>query len=212
MSDRIRVYLADDHPLYLDALREVLASRPEYEIVGQAADGAAALADLRRVDADVAVLDVMMPSLDGPEVLRRLRAAGVDTRVLFLSAHVDGETVYAAVAAGARGYLLKDAGPARICDAVRQMARGGTAFADEAQAGLVDGVALREREQRPALSDRERQVLALIATGASAPQVAERLQLGVATVKTHLHHLYDKLGVSDRAAAVAEGLRRGLID
>jgi len=164
------------------------------------------------VDADVAILDVTMPELDGPEVLRRLRASGVGTRALFLSGHVDGETVFAAVAAGGRGYLLKDAGPTRIREAVRQIARGGTVFADEAQAGLIDGVAVRGREPRPALSGRERQVLALIATGASAPQIAERLHLGVATVKTHLHHLYDKLEVSDRAAAVAEGLRRGLID
>jgi len=212
MSARVRVYVADDHPLYLDALLQVLRTRAEFEVVGRAADGDAAVADLRRLRPDVAVLDVAMPGLDGPAVLRRIATDAVPTRVLFLSAHADSETVYAAVAAGARGYLLKDAGPAEICDAIARVARGGTAFAPDAQSGLIEGVVVREREPRPALSDREREVLALIAAGASAPQVAERLHLSVATVKTHLQHLYEKLGVSDRAAAAAEGLRRGLIE
>jgi two-component system nitrate/nitrite response regulator NarL len=126
---------------------------------------------------------------------------------------MEPELAYSTVAAGARGYLSKDASRQEICDAIAAVARGGTAFAPEVQEGLQSAVRDRGRTAgSPSLTEREHQVLRFVADGLTAPQIAERINLSPATVKSHLHTLYEKLGVSDRAAAVAEGMRRGLVE
>ena len=154
-----------------------------------------------------------MPKLDGSDVLAALREEGLPTNVVFLSAFLDSKTVYDAVAAGANAYLSKEAETDEIVTAIRAAARGETILGPEVQTGLAEQIRLREEsESRPRLSDREHEVLGLIAEGLSAPEIGERIHLSTATVKTHLQHLYEKLGVSERAAAVAEGMRRGLVD
>src|SRR2546421_960939 len=211
--DRIRVLVADDHPLLRGGLVEIIKKRPELELVGEASDGREALAAIKRLDPDVTVLDARMPELEGMDVLKAVRAQALDTNVMFLSAFLDGEYAYAAVAAGARAYLSKESDSATVCDAIVEVARGGTVFAREVQAGLAGAIQLREEEkERPALSDREREVLKLVAGGFSAPDIAERMHVSPTTVKTHLQRLYQKLGVSERAAAVAEAMRRRLLD
>jgi two-component system nitrate/nitrite response regulator NarL len=208
---QVRVFVADDHPLYLDSVLRVVHQRPDMIAVGEAADGRAALGAIVRLRPDVAILDVRMPGLDGLEVLGALRAAGVDTRALLLSAHGDGELAYDAMAAGARGYLLKDARADAIADAIVTVASGGTVLAAAAQDGLLAQLAAGGRGRPSVLSERERQVLELSASGYTAAAVGSRLHLSGATVKSHLQTAYEKLGVSDRTAAVAEALRRGLI-
>jgi two-component system nitrate/nitrite response regulator NarL len=212
MAARVSVYVGEDHPIYLEGLVRALTQRAEFEVVGSSGDGRHALEEIRRLAPDVAVLDENMPGLRGNEVLHALSRDGLATRVVMLSASVDSAVVFRAVANGVRGFLTKDSDRATICDAVAAVARGQTVLAPQVQAGLAGEVRLREVEQRPALSPREREILERTARGLSAPETARELQISTATVKTHLRNIYEKLGVSERAAAVAEAMRRGLLE
>jgi two-component system nitrate/nitrite response regulator NarL len=212
MSERTTVYVADDHPVYREGVARAVKARPEFQLVGEGADGREALEAIQRDRPDVAVLDVHMPGLHGPEILNAIKRDGLPTRVVLLSAHLDSETVYRAVAAGAGAYLSKESSRERICDAVAAVARGEVVLSAEVQAGLATEIVMREREERPALTPREHEILVLTAGGYSAPAIGEQLHLSQSTVKTHLKSLYEKLGVSDRAAAVAEAMRRGLLE
>ena len=210
---RVSVLVADDHPIYREGIVRAIKERPDLELVGEAGDGREALERIRELRPDVAVIDVRMPELDGSDVLVALREEGLPTNVVFLSAFLDSKTVYDAVAAGASAYLSKEADSSEIVAAIEAAARGETILGPEVQTGLAEQIRLREEsEARPRLSDREHEVLRLIAEGLSAPEIGERIHLSTATVKTHLQHLYEKLGVSERAAAVAEGMRRGLVE
>jgi len=212
-QSRVRVLVADDHPIYREGIVRAVKERPDLELVGEAEDGRVALEEIKRVGPDVALLDIRMPGLEGPQVLNALQRDGVKTSVIFLSAFMEGELAYETVAAGARGYLSKESAREEICDAIVAVARGGTALAPEVQAGLAQQVQERERSDRPPqLTAREREVLQLISEGLSAPDIGRRIHLSPTTVKSHLHKLYEKLGVSDRAAAVAEAMRRGLLE
>jgi two-component system, NarL family, nitrate/nitrite response regulator NarL len=212
-SQRVRVFVADDHPVYREGIVRAVKERPDLELVGEAEDGRHALDRIKELVPDVAVLDIRMPGLEGPQVLSAIRRDGVETEVLFLSAFMEPELAYKTVAEGAKGYLSKESSRQEICDAIVAVARGGTALAAEVQAGLAQEIQQRERSDgRPELTPRESEVLHMIADGLSAPEIARRIHLSPTTVKTHLHTLYEKLGVSDRAAAVAEGMRRGLLE
>ena len=205
--------IADDHPIYREGIVRAVKERPDLELVGEAEDGRDALEAIKETQPDVALLDIRMPRLEGPQVLNALHRDGMRTKVIFLSAFMEGELAYETVAAGARGYLSKEAAREEICDAIVAVARGGTALAPEAQAGLAAQVQERERSaDAPQLTAREREVLQLISEGLSAPDIGKRIHLSPTTVKSHLHKLYEKLGVSDRAAAVAEAMRRGLLE
>jgi two-component system nitrate/nitrite response regulator NarL len=206
----VSVVVADDHPLYREGLAGAIRARPNLELVGEAADGDEALDLITALSPDVALLDVKMQT-DGPAVLRHLQAERSPTRVVFLSAHLDSALVYSALEAGAVGFLSKRADRAAICDALEAAAQGEVVLSPETQTALGREIRLNRREERPALTEREREVLALAAEGLSASAIGERLFLSPATVKTHLAHLYGKLGVSDRAAAVAEAFRRDLL-
>jgi two-component system nitrate/nitrite response regulator NarL len=207
----VRVFVADDHPVYRDGMVRAISERPDLELVGEASDGRGALDEIAGARPDVALIDIRMPGLDGLEVLGAIRRDSTGTQVLLLSAHLDSDLAYRAVAAGAKGYLSKQAARQEICDGI--VADGGTAFAPEVQTGLASELHERERgQQGPVLTSREREVLKLVAGGHSAPEIADRIHLSPATVKSHLQAIYDKLGVADRAAAVAEGMRRGFLE
>ncbi len=212
MSDRVSVLVADDHPLYREAIVRAVGERPDLELAGEAKDGRAALGAIRELRPDVAVVDLRMPELDGVQVAAAVHRDGLPTRVLLLSAFHEAPLVFAAVAAGAAGYLSKDASRRRIQEAILGVARGETVLDPEAQAGLAAEVRARGRPDRPALTDREMEVLRHVAAGRGAPEIAGLLFLAPATVKGHLQSVYEKLGVSERAAAVAEAMRRGLIE
>jgi two-component system nitrate/nitrite response regulator NarL len=211
-TGRIRVLVADDHPLYREAVVRAVRARPEFELIGQAEDGRAALGAIRENAPDIAVLDVEMPSLGGVEVVRAVNRDGLRTRIVLLSAHLESDTVYTAVVEGVRAYLSKAWPAERICDAILAVSRGEIILPGEIQAGLADAIRSHAAPARPHLTPREHEVLVMIAQGKSAPAIAHELHVSPATIKTHLKTLYEKLGVSDRAAAVAEAMRRGLIE
>ena len=204
--------MADDHPLYREAVVRAVLARPEFELVGQAADGRAALGAIREDRPDIAVVDVEMPSLGGVEVVRAVNRDALATRVVRLSAHLESDTVYSAVAEGVRGYLPKAWPAERICNALVAVARGEIVLPNEIQAGLAAAIRSNAGPGRVHLTPREHDVLLGLADGKTAPTIAQDLHVSTATVKTHLKTLYEKLGVSDRAAAVAEAMRNGLIE
>jgi two-component system, NarL family, nitrate/nitrite response regulator NarL len=212
LSARTRVVVADDHPLFRDGLVRRIKERPELELSGEAANGVDALAQIRELHPDVAVIDVKLPELDGIAVASAVARDELATWVIMLSAFQESALVYKALAAGARAYLSKDADRQDVCDAIISVAAGKVVIPSTLQAGLAEQIHAHGQAERERLTPREREVLALIATGASAPQIGDRLHLSTGTVKTHMLHLYDKLGVSDRAAAVAEAMRKGLIE
>ena len=208
---RTGVVVADDHPLYRAALEDAISACASLRLLAVASDGSEALAAIREHRPDVAVLDMRMPKLDGQAVVRRLRALELDTRVLFISEYHDGELVLDSFGVGAAGYLAKSATAEEICAAVRQVAAGECVLPANVGNGLVS--AIRERTySNVRLSEREQTVLQLIAEGNTARLIARRLHLAVPTVKTHTKNLYAKLGVSDRGSAVAEAMRRGLVE
>ena len=213
-EERVRVVVADDHPLYRDGVVRAVKATPELDLVGEASDGREALEEIKRLEPDVALIDMRMPDLDGHQVLQAVTRDGLSTRVVLLSAQVDSETVYRIVAAGASGYLSKYAGAREICEAIGAVARGDTVLAPDIQSGLASQIQRQAQTgtDKPELSERERQALAMIAEGHSTPEIGKALYLSPATVKTHLGTLYEKLGVSERAAAVAEAMRRGLLE
>ena len=209
---RVRVVVVDDHPFYRDGLTRGLVNSGRVEVVGEAENGRDALELINELRPDVAVVDYQMPDLTGLQVLSAIVRDGLPTRVLMLSAVVEGSIVYASVEAGAAGYLSKEARRQEIVDAVLAVSRGRTVVPPELAAGLVSQIRMRAEPTRPILSPRELEVLRGFARGLSVPELGREMFLGTSTVKTHAQRLYQKLGVSDRAAAVAEGMRQGLLE
>jgi two-component system nitrate/nitrite response regulator NarL len=207
----VRVLLAEDHPVYLEGLSAAIRAAPDLDLALVCEEGGQALDGIREQRPDVAVLDLRLPVLTAREVLAQLVEEGLSTRVLILSAHLEGEAIVDCLELGATGYMAKDATRADILDAIRTVASGQAVISTEAQTQMADEIRRRAQNAQGALSAREREILGLLAQGASAPDIARQLYLSPATVKTHLHNVYEKLGVSERAAAVAEGMRRGLI-
>jgi two-component system nitrate/nitrite response regulator NarL len=208
----VRVVIADDERLLRTALGVLLAANGRIEVVAEAGEGRAALAEIESRSPDVALLDYKLPGLDGVAIAHAVVRDKRPTRVLLLSAFTDSGLVYEALQTGAAGYLPKEAKREQIVDAVLACARGETVVPSELTAGLVSEIRMRAVNDAPALTDREREILRMIAAGKSLPEIAGELYLGVTTVKTHVQHVYEKLGVSDRAAAVAEAMRRRLIE
>jgi two-component system nitrate/nitrite response regulator NarL len=208
----VSVYLADDHPLFRRALVETIDADPTLDLVGTAEDGRTAFAEIGKLAPDVAVLDVQTPVWKGPEVARRLTRDKVATRVLFVSELEEGGVVYGALAAGGDGYVSKRSTGEEICDAIRRVAAGEQVLSREAGGGVVVQIQQRAATDGPLLSERELDVLRLMAEGCTSREIGAHLHLATATVKSHTQTLFRKLGVSDRAAAVAEGMRRSVLD
>jgi two-component system nitrate/nitrite response regulator NarL len=208
---RTRVLIADDHPLVRDALADAVRHRPDLELVAAVGSGREALDQASQLRPEVAVLDVRMADLDGRKVLDAIVRAAIPTRVLFLSSSSESSIVYDTLAAGASGYLDKGASAAEICDAIAAVARGETVLSPTIEAGVLQQIRVRGTAAGPRLTGREQEILALIAEGLSAPEIGRRLFIAPSTVKTHMANLYEKLGVTERAAAAAEGMRRGLL-
>jgi DNA-binding NarL/FixJ family response regulator len=234
VSDKvIRLLIADDHPVVRDGLRGLFAGDPEFEVVGEAGDGAEAVRLTEQLGPDVVLMDLRMPGTDGVTAIRDLAARGSSARVLVLTTYDTDSHVLPAIEAGASGYLLKDAPRDDLLRAVRATARGEAVLAPSVAALLMSRVRGAEsgsphaanatQAAHPAhaaaagdgpagpLSAREVEVLQLVASGATNREAAAKLFITEATVKSHLLNIYAKLGVSDRAAAVSEAFHRGLL-
>jgi two-component system nitrate/nitrite response regulator NarL len=205
------VSLADDHPLVLRGLTQLIATRREFEVVSAAHDGAAALADIRRLASDVAVLDVNMPKLSGLEVLEAAVAERLATRIIFLTASLADERMLQAVNLGVYGIVLKDSAPESLLDCLDLVVAGGRWLASDFVQTALAREAAREsdRGQVEALTTREREVIRLVSAGLSNKQVARELTLSEGTVKIHLHNVYRKLSLSSRTALTAYALGKG---
>ncbi|MBB6119433.1 response regulator [Nocardiopsis algeriensis] len=204
----IRVLIADDHPVVRDGLRGAFAAEEDIEVVGEAANGREAIEQVGRLAVDVVLMDLRMPVLSGVEAIAALSRTRPEVRVLVLTTFDSERDVFPAIEAGAAGYLLKDASPDELLRGVRSVHRGESVLAPTAVKHLMGQV---RRPVGQNLSDRELEVLGLVADGASNRAAAARLFISEASIKTHLQHVYNKLGVRDRAAAVAEAYRRGLL-
>ncbi|MBV8987530.1 MAG: response regulator transcription factor [Solirubrobacterales bacterium] len=211
-DSKVTVVVVDDHPFFRDGVTRGLTRSGQIEVIGEAGNGREALDLITRERPAVALVDQQMPDMDGVALLHALVRDRVPTRVLLLSAHTDSAIVFRALEEGAAGYLSKESRREQIVDAVLSVARGQTVLPAELAGGLAGEIRLRAQSQGPVLSERELQVLRGFARGLSIPQVASELYIGTSTVKTHTQRLYEKLGVSDRAAAVAEAMRRGMLE
>jgi DNA-binding NarL/FixJ family response regulator len=208
VSEGTRVLVVDDHAVFRDGLRQLLAQAGEFTVVVEAADGLEALAYAARCPVDVVLMDLHMPRMDGVTAIRRLREASPQAWVLVLSTYDTEGDVLPALAAGAVGYLLKDASRAELIDAVRAAARGEPVLSPAAARRVIS----RVRDPAPGpLKPRELELLRLVAGGATNREAAGRLFVSEATVKAYLLRIYDRLGARDRASAVAEAYRRGLL-
>jgi DNA-binding NarL/FixJ family response regulator len=211
----IRVLVADDQPLVRSGFRMVLENRPDLELVGEAADGAEAISLARDLHPDVILMDVRMPNLDGVEATRRLVESGTNARILVLTTFDLDEYVYAAVRAGASGFLLKDVQPEELVDAIRVVAAGNSLFGPSATQRLLerfaDGPSTAARRSLDELTEREQEILRLVAGGLSNGEIAQQLYLGETTVKTHVSSILRKLRVRDRVQAVIAAYEAGLV-
>jgi DNA-binding NarL/FixJ family response regulator len=205
---RLRLLIVDDHPVVRNGLAGMLSAQPDMDVIGEAADGEEAVAFVTADRPDVVLMDLRMPVLDGLGAIRRIRALSDPPPILVLTTYDADTDIVRAIEAGAAGYLLKDAPPADLYAAVRATAAGGAPLSPAVAARLVH----RVRDTSDPLSARELDVLRLVARGASNREVARDLRISEATVKTHLLHAFEKLGVGDRTSAVTRAIERGLID
>ncbi|MEV0609376.1 response regulator transcription factor [Polymorphospora rubra] len=204
----ISLLIVDDHPVVRDGLRGMFSADPRFEVLGEAGDGAEAITAGERLRPDVILMDLRMPGTDGVTAIRELAKRGVPARVLVLTTYDTDSDVLPAIQAGATGYLLKDAPREELFRAVEAAARGKAVLSPAVATRLMGQI--RQPATEP-LSQRELEVLTLIAQGSTNREAARQLFISEATVKTHLLHVYAKLGVNDRAAAVATAFSRGYL-
>ena len=216
-TQKIRVLLADDHTILRAGLRMMLDAQPAIEVVGEASDGRQALAEAQRLQPDVVLMDITMPEMNGIEATRQVKRALESTRVLILTMHENEEYLFQVLRAGASGYILKEAASTELISAIRIVCAGRFYMSPSAQSMMVGDYLQRvrsgeERDSYSALTEREREILKLVAEGHTNNQIAERLFISPKTVDTHRTHIMDKLNLHSRAELVKYAMRRGLLE
>ncbi len=216
--DKIRVIIAEDHAVVREGTRQIIERQEDIEVVGEAANGAEAVALVERVNPDVAIVDISMPVMSGIEATEKIKATHPGTAVLILTAYDDDQYIFALLGAGAAGYLLKDVPAAEVVRAIRSVHAGEPVLHPAIARKVLARFATEGQGERSVSSDddlltkRERDILRLAACGMSNSRIADRLIVSIRTVQAHLTHIFDKFGVGSRTQAVITGLRRGLID
>jgi DNA-binding NarL/FixJ family response regulator len=206
--DKIRILITDDHPVVREGLSGMLAGQSDFEVIGLAADGNTAVKMHGSLAPDVTLMDLRMPGLDGVGAIKAIKAQQPSSRIIVLTTYDSDADILRAIEAGATGYLLKDAPREELFRAIRAAARGDSVLAPAVAARLMTRMRAPAEEN---LSAREIEVLQLVAKGASNKEIGKSLHISTATVKTHLIHIYGKLGVDDRTAAVTTALETGII-
>lgn len=210
MTAELRLVVADDHPVFREGLRGVLESMPEVAEVHQCSDGASAIAEVQNWQPDVVLMDLSMPGIGGIEATRQITSLDADCRVLVLTMLEDEESLFAALRAGASGYLLKGSAPEDVIRAVLSVASGEVVFGPRVAERVLHWFSAPHRRPLPELTDREREVLALVADGLNNAAIATRLVLSPKTVRNHVSNIFTKLQVTDRAEAIARAREAGL--
>ena len=206
--DKIRILITDDHPVVREGLSGMLAGQSDFEVIGLAADGDTAVKMHGSLAPDVTLMDLRMPGLDGVGAIKAIKAQQPSSRIIVLTTYDSDADILRAIEAGATGYLLKDAPREELFRAIRAAARGDSVLAPAVAARLMTRMRSPAEEN---LSAREIEVVQLVAKGASNKEIGKSLHISTATVKTHLIHIYGKLGVDDRTAAVTTALEKGII-
>ena len=204
----VRILVTDDHPVVRAGLSGMLSGEPDFEVVGEAQNGKEAVAFVGELKPDVVLMDLRMPEMDGVTAIEHIKSSYPDVHVLVLTTYESDADILRAIETGATGYLLKDTPREELFGAIRTVAQGQSPLAPGVAARLMQRVRDPEEE---GLSTREIEVLELVAHGTSNKEIAKQLWVSETTVKSHMLHIFDKLGVTDRTAAVTEALKRGII-
>ena len=204
----VRILVTDDHPVVRAGLSGMLSGEPDFEVVGEAQNGKEAVAFVRERKPDVVLMDLRMPEMDGVTAIQHIKSNYPDVHILVLTTYESDADILRAIETGATGYLLKDTPREELFGAIRMVAQGQSPLAPGVAARLMQRVRNPEEE---GLSTREIEVLELVAHGTSNKEIAKQLWVSETTVKSHMLHIFDKLGVTDRTAAVTEALKRGII-
>jgi DNA-binding NarL/FixJ family response regulator len=210
---KIRILVADDHPMLREGLVSVLSTQPDFEVIGEATDGSQTVRLAERLEPDVILLDLEMPGLDGVAALEKLRDAGSGARTIVFTAYDTDERILGALRAGARGYLLKGASRTEIFDAIRTVHSGGSLLGPVVTTRLLEHVERGDEQERPNnLTPRELEVLALLTRGRKNSEIADTLFISERTVKFHVSSILGKLDAENRTEAVRVAVRRGLVE
>ena len=211
-EQRIRILIADDHPVVREGLAAMLARQPDIDVVGEASDGIEAVERVGTLHPDIVLMDLQMPRLGGVEAIKQIRAQYPKVQLIVLTTYGDDDSIFQGIAAGARGYLLKDAPRDELFRAVRAVAQGESLLQPAVATRLLDRFARPRPEPQPDnLTERELDVLRLLARGSANKQIGVALHISESTVKTHVANIFQKLSVTDRTEAVTVALSRGLI-
>lgn len=213
MAGPIKIVIVDDHPIVREGLATVLGMEEDLEVVGRAANGVEAVSLARDLRPDVILMDLQMPEMDGVQAIREIKAQSPEIGIIILTTYETDEYIFAGLEAGARSYLLKDSPPTQVLEAIRAVHRGDSLLQPSVASRVLDRVIQQAHGTAPeqVLSTRETEVLQLISTGAANKEIAAQLLIGESTVKTHVIHILNKLGVKGRTEAAVEAARRGII-
>jgi len=211
--EAIKILIADDHPVVREGLFAMLSREHGFEVVGEASDGVEAVNKAKKLSPDIVLMDLRMPELDGVEAMEQIKSAKPDTKFIILTTYSDDEYIFRGIEAGARAYLLKDAPREELFEAIRVVHRGESLIQPAVASKVLDRLTelSRRAPSGEGLSERELEVLRLVAKGAANKEIAAQLSITQSTVKTHITSIFQKLDVSDRTEAVTQALRKGII-
>jgi NarL family two-component system response regulator YdfI len=209
MSDAITILICDDHAIVRDGLRLILETVTDFDVVGEAQDGAEAVRLAEELQPKVILMDLRMPGVDGITALQKLQKEQSEISVIILTTYNEDDLMFKGLQAGARGYLLKDTGRETLFNTIRAAARGETLLSPEIMERVLNQAGEKSTESEAEVTDREMEVLRAVAEGKTSKQIAFQLGITERTVKAHLTNIYNKLGVDSRAAAIAEAAKRG---
>lgn len=210
---KIKILIADDHPVVREGLLSMLSREPDFDVVGEAKDGVETVKKVKELKPDVVLMDLRMPEMDGVEAMRQIKTTMPDVKFIILTTFSDDEYIFSGIEAGARAYLLKDAPREELFKAIRAVYRGESLIQPVVASKLLDRFTelSRRAPSGEELSERELEILQLVAKGAANKEISARLSISQSTVKTHISSIFQKLGVNDRTEAVTQALKRGLI-